>query len=155
MHWLPPGRGHPRPACQAGAAWRQRLDAEGHHGTGCASSHRTHVRASATTTPTPRACSAPPSTDRNSPPAASPICRRHAPGRRISVTKVLLSGVFHALQYRKYGEVYLAVFIYWCNRLFERGGQLAYIVCNLVHGKSAHARNRQGGQCRYCLLIRI
>ena len=83
------GRGHRRHAQQARAARRQRRHAQGHDragdaASGWASSPRTRGLASATTTPMPRRCSAPPSTGPSSPPRASPTSTTPAPGRPAS-----------------------------------------------------------------------
>jgi hypothetical protein len=49
--------------------------------------------------------------------------------------KTTLSGAFHALKYRKYGQTYLAAFAYRFNRRFDLRGLLATLIVDVARCK--------------------
>ena len=49
--------------------------------------------------------------------------------------KTTLSGAFHALQYRKYGQTYLAAFAYRFNRRFDLRDLLASLIVDVARSK--------------------
>ena len=51
--------------------------------------------------------------------------------------KTTLSGAFHALKYRKYGQTYLAAFAYRFNRRFDLRGLVATLIADVVRSKPA------------------
>ena len=51
--------------------------------------------------------------------------------------KTTLSGAFHALKYRKYGQTYLAAFAYRFNRRFDLRGLLATLIVDVARCKPA------------------
>ncbi len=51
--------------------------------------------------------------------------------------KTTLSGAFHALKYRKYGQTYLAAFAYRFNRRFDPRGLAATLIADVVRSKPA------------------
>jgi hypothetical protein len=51
--------------------------------------------------------------------------------------KTTLSGAFHALKYRKYGQTYLAAFAYRLNRRFDLRGLVATLIADVARSKPA------------------
>jgi hypothetical protein len=59
--------------------------------------------------------------------------------------KTTLSGAFHALKYRKYGQTYLAAFAYRFNRRFDLRGLVATLIADVALSKQvAEIVVRQG-----------
>ena len=54
--------------------------------------------------------------------------------------KTTLSGAFHALRYRKYGQIYLTAFAYRFNRRFDLRGLVAGIIVDVARSKPVPER---------------